>query len=61
MIVSSDCTAVRASLRARIHRRRGGLRILLRLGLLAFGLLLLLLLGRARDGLRFQRLRERSA
>ena len=48
-----------ANLRPRIHRRR--LRILLRLGLLALGLLLFLLLGRARDGLRFERLRERCA
>jgi hypothetical protein len=48
-----------SDLRPRIHCRR--LRILLRLGLLAFGLLLFLLLGGARDGLRFEHLRERCA
>jgi hypothetical protein len=50
-----------SDLRPRIHRQRRCLRILLRLGLLAPGLLRFLLLGRARDGLRFERLRERCA
>ena len=50
-----------SNLRPRIHRRRCRLRILLRLGLLAPGLLLFLLLGGARDGLRLERLRERCA
>ena len=42
-----------ADLRPRVHHRRRGLRFLLRLGWLALGLLLLFLLGGARDGLRF--------
>src|SRR6185295_1438288 len=50
-----------ASLRPSIYRRRSSLRILLRFCLLALGLLLFLLLGSARDGLRFERLRERCA
>ena len=53
MIVSSDCTGAAPICAMRVHHRRRCLRILLRLGLLALGLLLLLLLGRARDGLRF--------
>ena len=50
-----------SDLRHRVHDRRRGLLSLLRLGLLAFGLLLFLLLGRTRNRLRFKRLRERYA
>ena len=60
VIVSSDCTGA-APICARAFIAGACLRILLRLGLLALGLLLFLLLGRARDGLRFERLRERCA
>ena len=61
VIVSSDCTGALPICAVAFMTGAGACCSLLRLGGLALGLLLFLLLGRTRNRLRFERLRERGA